>query len=89
MKIEKIGFSEKAWLDYEYFQCTNQAKLIKKINELIKNIKHNPYKGLGKPEALKNNLAGYYSRRISDEHRLVYEIIEDTLLIIGCRFHYD
>jgi len=89
MKIEIIGFTEKAWSDYEYFQSTNQVKFIKKINELIKDIKRDPYKGLGKPEALKHNFAGYYSRRISDEHRLVYEIIEDTLIIIGCRFHYD
>jgi toxin YoeB len=63
-------------------------KLLKRINFLIKDITRNPYEGIGKPEQLKANLSGYWSRRIDAEHRLVYEIHEEELTIISCRFHY-
>jgi toxin YoeB len=89
MKIQVISFTDKAWSDFESYQDSNQSKLIKKIGELIKAIRRDPYKGIGKPEALKHNRAGFYSRRITDEHRLVYEIVDDELMIISCKFHYE
>lgn len=83
----KIVFSEKAWDDYLYRQKTDK-KLLKRINELIKAIKREPFSGVGKPEPLKHGLSGYWSRRINDEHRLVYSIKDDSLLIAQCRYHY-
>ena len=85
-----LGFSTKAWEDYEYFQL-NDKKILKRINLLIKDIKRNPYdrEGLGKPEKLKDNFSGYYSRRITAEHRLVYKIVDDLIIIAQCRFHYE
>ena len=83
----KLLWSEKSWEDYLYWQ-KNDKKILKKINELIKNIKRTPYSGLGKPEALKHQLSGFWSRRITDEHRLVYQISDDTLIIVACRYHY-
>ena len=85
-----IGFSGNGWKDYQYWQ-TSDKKIIKRINLLIADITRNPLdsEGLGKPERLKENLSGYFSRRITAEHRLVYKIIEGDLLIIAqCRFHY-
>ena len=69
----KLIFTERAWEDYLWFQ-TNERKLLKKINMLIKDIQREPFEGLGKPEALKSDLSGYWSRRIDGEHRLVYEV---------------
>ncbi len=83
----KITFTESSWLDYFWLQ-ENDKKLLKRINLLIKDITRNPYEGIGKPEQLKANLSGYWSRRIDAEHRLVYEIHEEELTIISCRFHY-
>jgi len=83
----KITFTESSWLDYLWLQ-ENDKKLLKRINFLIKDITRNPYEGIGKPEQLKANLSGYWSRRIDAEHRLVYEIHEEELTIISCRFHY-
>ena len=83
----KITFSESAWEDYLYWQKTDK-KLLNKINELIKAIIRTPYEGIGKPEPLKHGLAGYWSRRINDEHRLVYKVQDDSLLIAQCRYHY-
>jgi toxin YoeB len=83
----KITFTESSWLDYLWLQ-ENDKKLLKRINLLIKDITRNPYEGIGKPEQLKANLSGYWSRRIDAEHRLVYEIHEEELTIISCRFHY-
>ncbi len=85
-----VGFSENGWNDYQYWQ-TNDKRISKRINLLIADITRNPHdsEGLGKPERLKENLSGYFSRRITAEHRLVYKIIESDLLIIAqCRFHY-
>jgi toxin YoeB len=85
----KLIFTERAWADYLWFQAS-ERKLLKKINTLIKDIQREPYEGLGKPEALKSNLSGYWSRRIDSEHRLVYEV-DDTqteIVIISCRLHY-
>ena len=85
----KLIFTERAWDDYIWFQA-NEGKMLKKINVLIKDIKREPYEGLGKPEALKSNLSGYWSRRINSEHRLVYAVneIQTELVIISCRYHY-
>ncbi len=83
-----ITFSENTWSDYIYWQKIDR-EIIKKINELIKDIQRNPFDGIGKPESLKYDLAGYWSRRINHEHRLVYQVIENELLIYACRFHYD
>ncbi|MEX0810840.1 MAG: Txe/YoeB family addiction module toxin [Chitinophagales bacterium] len=83
-----LTFTENAWDDYQYWQKNNK-KFCKKINALIKDIKRNPYEGLGKPEPLKFDLAGYWSRRIDQEHRLVYQFLDKELLIYACRYHYD
>ncbi len=83
----KIIFSEAAWEDYLYWQKTDK-KLLNRTNELIKAIMRTPFDGIGKPEPLKHGLAGYWSRRINDEHRLVYKVQDDSLLIAQCRYHY-
>ena len=84
-----IGFSGQGWIDYQYWQVSDR-KVIKRINLLIADISRNPSDcgGLGKPERLKENLSGYFSRRITSEHRLVYKIIDDLIIIAQCRFHY-
>lgn len=83
----KIVFSEHAWEDYLYWQKTNR-KMVERINALIKDILRSPFEGSGKPEALKHALSGYWSRRINDEHRMVYKVQGDTLLIAQLRHHY-
>ena len=83
----KLIFSENAWEDNLYWQRTDKKNL-RRINDLIKDIKRNKYEGIGKPEPLKHNLAGYWSRRITSEHRLVYRIEDDRLLIAKLRYHY-
>ncbi len=76
-----VSFTENAWEDYLYWQ-----KMDKKI--VIKDIKRNPFEGIGKPEALKYDLAGKWSRRITDVHRLVYQVEENNLIVFTCRYHY-
>ncbi len=83
-----LTFTENAWEDYLYWQKVDK-KMVKKINELIKVISRTPFEGTGKPEPLKYDLAGYWSRRIIQEHRLVYQVVEDELVIFTCRYHYD
>ena len=83
-----LTFTENAWEDYLYWQKVDK-KMVKKINELIKVIKRSPFDGIGKPEPLKHDLAGYWSRRIDQEHRLVYQVVAGELLIFACRYHYD
>ena len=83
----KIVFAELAWEDYLYWQKTDK-QMLKRVNELIKIILREPFTGIGKPEPLKHGLSGYWSRRINDEHRLVYKVTEDALLIAQCRHHY-
>ena len=80
-------FSDKAWDEYMYWQNTDK-QILKKINQLIKDIKREPFEGIGKPEPLKYELSGFWSRRISDEHRLIYEVSESYISIVSCRFHY-
>ena len=84
----KLLFTESSWKDYVWFQ-ENDKKLLKRINTLIKEIQRSPFEGIGKPEPLKANLRGYWSRRINSEHRLVYSVAEDKVTIISCRFHYE
>lgn len=84
----RIIFSKNAWEDYTSWQ-TEDKKILKKINNLIKEIQRYPYEGIGKPEPLKFELAGLWSRRIDLEHRLVYKIEGNDLLIYACRYHYD
>ncbi len=83
----KLIFSEHAWEDYIYWQ-RNDKKTLKRINELIKDIQKKKYQGIGKPEPLKHSLSGYWSRRITNEHRIVYKIHDDHVLIVQLRYHY-
>ncbi|MEQ8477697.1 Txe/YoeB family addiction module toxin [Fulvivirga sp.] len=83
-----LTFTENAWEDYLYWQKIDK-KTVKKINELIKEIKRDPFHGIGKPEPLKYDLAGYWSRRIDQEHRLVYKVVDEDLQVYACRYHYD
>jgi toxin YoeB len=83
----KLTFTTEAWEDYLYWQKIDK-KIVQKINGLIKDINCSPFEGIGKPEPLKHELAGYWSRRINAEHRLVYEIFEDSIIIVACRYHY-
>nr|WP_249212981.1 MULTISPECIES: Txe/YoeB family addiction module toxin [unclassified Tatumella] len=82
-----MTWSEEAWEDYLYWQDTDK-KTVKKINELIKDASRTPFEGKGKPEPLKHHLAGFWSRRITSEHRFVYAVSDDSLLIASCRYHY-
>ncbi|MFM6934782.1 MAG: Txe/YoeB family addiction module toxin [Flavobacteriales bacterium] len=84
----KLIFVDESWEDYLHWQKFDRKKL-KKINELIRDIIRSPYDGAGKPEQLKYQYAGYWSRRIDGEHRLIYKIKENNLIILKCRFHYD
>ena len=83
----KLIFSEHAWEDYLYWQRTDR-KILQRINALIKEVQRTPFAGIGKPEPLKHGLSGYWSRRITDEHRIVYKVEEDSLLIAQLRYHY-
>ncbi|MEX2410734.1 MAG: Txe/YoeB family addiction module toxin [Candidatus Paceibacterota bacterium] len=83
-----IVFSKYAWEDYTSW-LREDRKMLKKINELIKDIQRTPFSGKGKPEPLKYDLAGYWSRRITLDHRLVYKFESETIYIIACKYHYD
>lgn len=84
----KLIFSSIAWENYLYWQETDKKKL-KRINLLISDIQRHPYEGIGKPEPLKHGLGGYWSRRIDDEHRIVYKHQDDSILIAQLRYHYQ
>ena len=84
----KITFSLNAWEDYLSWQQQDK-KMLKKINQLIKDIQRTPFEGVGKPEPLKYDLSGFLSRRIDREHRLVYQVQGNEILIYSCRYHYD
>ena len=83
----KIVFTEQAWQDYLYWQGQDK-KTLRRINQLLQDISRNGYTGIGKPEPLKNDLSGYWSRRIDDVNRLVYRILGDTIEVLQCRGHY-
>ena len=83
----KLTFSTKAWEQYLYWQTTDK-KILKRINLLIKYIQRTPNEGIGKPEPLKHGLSGYWSRRINDEHRIVYKQQDGSILIAQLRYHY-
>ena len=80
-------FTDEAWNDYQHW-VNNDKKLLKRINTLIKDIDRNPFEGIGKPEPLKANLQGYWSRRIDHEHRIVYAVENEQIVFISLRFHY-
>ena len=82
-----LSFSDDAWEDYLYWQ-QHDKKIFKKLNRLIKEIQREPFEGVGEPEPLKYNWSGYWSRRITIEHRLVYKVSDDILMIAQCRYHY-
>jgi toxin YoeB len=86
--MKRIIYSKNAWEDYISWQ-SEEKKMVNKINDLIKDIQRTPYTGMGKPEALKYDLAGLWSRRIDREHRLIYQADENEILIYSCRYHYD
>ena len=83
----KLIFSEHAWEDYLYWQCSDK-KILRRINRLIKEIIKTPFEGTGKPEALKHALSGYWSRRINNEHRIIYKATEKAIHIAQLRYHY-
>jgi toxin YoeB len=82
-----ILFTAHGWDDYQYWVSTDKA-MVKRINKLIGEIQRTPFTGIGKPEALKHQLAGYWSRRITDEHRLVYAVEDNQIVIVSARHHY-
>ena len=83
----KLIFSEHAWNDYLYWQKRDK-KMLNRINKLVKDIQRTPFEGIGKPEPLKHALAGYWSRRIDEAHRIVYAVKDDSILIAQLRYHY-
>ncbi len=82
-----LSWTDDAWDDYLYWQ-TQDKKTLKRINKLINDVKRSPFEGIGKPEALKENLSGFWSRRIDDTNRLVYAVDDQVITIISCRYHY-
>jgi toxin YoeB len=83
----KLVFSDEAWEDYVYWQKQDR-KMVERINKLIQEVKRDPFSGVGKPEPLKHALAGFWSRRITDEHRMVYRVEGESLQIAQLRYHY-
>jgi len=83
----KLAWTDEAWKDYIYWQ-TQDKKTLKRINKLINNTMRQPFEGIGKPEPLRENLSGFWSRRIDDTNRLVYAVDDDFITIISCRYYY-
>ena len=84
----KLAWTEAAWTDYLYWQGQDK-KTLKRINKLIADILRSPFEGIGKPEPLRENLSGFWSRRIDDAHRLVYAVTDEHVTVIACRYHYE
>lgn len=84
----KLLFSEQAWEDYQFWLATDKA-VLKRVNQLIRDTARDPFQGIGKPEPLRHALKGYWSRRITEEHRLVYRVDGDVLLLAQLRYHYE
>ena len=83
----RLVWNENAWADYQWWQAQDR-EVLKRINALGKDVERNGNEGIGKPEPLKHGFRGYWSRRITDEHRLVYRVVEDDIRIAACRYHY-
>jgi toxin YoeB len=86
--MRNVTFTDECWTDYLYWQGQDK-KTLKRINELIKAAQRSPFEGIGKPEPLRGNLSGFWSRRIDDGNRLVYQADDIELLVISCRYHYE
>lgn len=84
----QLAWTDEAWKDYVYWQSQDR-KTLKRINKLIDAVKRDPFRGIGKPEALKENLTGFWSRRIDEQNRLVYAVTDQYITIISCRYHYS
>ena len=84
----QLAWTDEAWKDYVYWQSQDR-KTLKRINKLIDAVKRDPFRGIGKPEALKENLSGCWSRRIDEQNRLVYAVTDQYISIISCRYHYS
>jgi toxin YoeB len=87
MSSRLLSWTDESWSDYLYWQ-TQDKKTLKRINKLINDVRRSPFEGIGKPESLKENLAGFWSRRIDDTNRLVYTVDHNAITIISCRYHY-
>ena len=87
MQLKMIQWDFEAWEEYLYWQMQDK-KMLKRIVQLIKDIQRNPFEGIGKPEPLKGNLTGFWSRRIDEEHRIVYAVEKEMVIIISCKGHY-
>ncbi|AMJ85571.1 Txe/YoeB family addiction module toxin [Alteromonas stellipolaris] len=87
MSNRLLSWTDEAWNSYVYWQTQNK-KTLKRINKLISDVKRSPFDGIGKPEPLKENLSGFWSRRIDDTNRLVYAVDDTSITIISCRYHY-
>lgn len=87
MSNRLLCLTHEAWSDYLYWQGQDR-KTLKRINKLISDTQRSPFEGIGKPEPLRENLSGFWSRRIDDSHRLIYAVDDSTLTIIACRYHY-
>ena len=83
----KLAWTDEAWKDYIYWQ-TQDKKTLKRINKIIKDTMRQPFEGIGKPEPLRENLSGFWSRRIDDTHRFVYAVAKNFITVISCRYHY-
>jgi toxin YoeB len=88
LTLDRLNWTPAACEDYLYWQGQDR-KMLKRINALIQDAMRHPFEGIGKPEALRENLSGFWSRRIDDTHRLVYAVEKDDMAIIACRYHYD
>ncbi|MDW5287156.1 Txe/YoeB family addiction module toxin [Alteromonas macleodii] len=87
MSNRLLSWTDEAWNSYVYWQ-TQDKKTLKRINKLISDVKRSPFEGIGKPEPLKENLLGFWSRRIDDTNRLVYAVDDTAITVISCRYHY-
>ncbi|HDZ9338547.1 TPA: Txe/YoeB family addiction module toxin [Vibrio cholerae] len=87
MSSRLLSWTDESWDDYLYWQ-TQDKKTLKRINKIINDFKRSPFEGIGKPEPLKENLSGFWSRRIDDTNRLVYAVDDNAITVISCRYHY-
>ena len=85
--MRKLAWDKNGWSDYLYWQ-NQDRKTLKRINKVLEDVMRNPFDGIGKPEPLKENLSGYWSRRIDEANRLVYKVEENYIIVISCRYHY-